>query len=648
MKKILYGVLTLLSFYGFSQTEDSLRTYNLDEIQITSEYTAYQETPFSFQNIDLGTIQSKYYGQEPSFMLSETPSMTVYSDAGNQYGYSYFRLRGIDQTRINVTLDGVPLNEPEDQGVYFSNYPDFFTSVNSIQIQRGVGTTKNGSASYAGSIQVTSPDLSNEVLRFGHGHGSYGTNRFFGEYSSGNGVYIRASKLGTDGYTNRSGNDSKSLFYSYGNGNVKLTGFIGNQKNQMAWLGVSMDMLEVDPRANANSAEDDNFTQSLTQLQYKFDFGEKTVFKNSVYFNYLKGNYDFDLNNFLGLPLTDEMYNYALESKFAGLFSTLTYSGSVLKTSIGIHTNVYNREHTGSERSAGVLYTNVGYKPSSAAFVNANVNLNKLYLFVDVQGRTTSFTYNGDTTFTNTWRFLNPKVGVTYQPIKNVDLYASVGRTSREPTRTDMSMGMDNFELGVGNTTPETVIDYEVGTRVTTQSTTLDLNYFYMDFENEIVLDGNFGLNGLALTQNVERSYRTGIEMVLTHVIDKLELTTTSTLMDANIKQQGIEFKPILTPNLIMNQSVNYNVTEGLKIGLNGRYQGESYIDFANTTKLDDYFLLSGNAKASVWLLDVQFIVNNILNTTYFNNGYVDWDGTAKYFIQAPTNYYLSFTYNLK
>lgn len=647
MKQLLFGILSILSITAFAQM-DTLRTYNLDAIEITSDYTAYQETPFSFQNIELVDIKQRYFGQEPSFFLSQTPSMTVYSDAGNQYGYSYFRLRGIDQTRINVTLDGVPLNEPEDQGIYFSNYPDFFTSINSIQIQRGVGTTKNGSASYAGSIQLTSPDLSEQSLRFSHGHGSYGTSRFFGEFSNGNGLYLRGSLLGTDGYTDRSGNKSKSLFYTYGSGNFKITGFIGNQKNEMAWLGVSMEDLKINPQTNANSEEDDNFTQSLTQLQYKFNFGENLTLKNSVYLNFIKGNYDFDLNNFLGFPSTDEMYNYALQSEFGGLFSTLTYDKSIVKTTVGFHTNVYNREHVGSERSLGVLYTNVGYKPSSSVFVKTNLNLNKFYLFGDIQARTTKFEFKGDTTFTHSWNFLNPKVGITYQPVKNVDIFASVGKTGREPTRTDMSMGMDNFELGVGNTNAESVVDYEVGTRITTKSSTFDLNYFYMDFENEIVLDGSFGMNGLALTQNVEQSFRTGVELVATHTVGKLKLTTTSTLMDASIKQQGIEFKPILTPNVIVNQLVDYNVTKWLILGLNGRYQGKSYIDFANTTTLDEYVLLNGMAKASIWFVDVQFNVNNILDVEYYNNGYVDWDGTAKYFIQAPTNYFLSFTYNLR
>ena len=165
-----------------SKQLDSLR--QLKEIIIT--YQADKLTPVTFQNISSKELKIKLTGQEPSFLLSETPSITNYSDAGNSQGYSYFRLRGIDQTRINITLDGVPLNEPEDQGAYFSNYPDILNSISKIQIQRGVGTSKNGVASYGGSVQLFSPNSYDSAkTTFGLGFGSFNSLRAFGEYKSG-------------------------------------------------------------------------------------------------------------------------------------------------------------------------------------------------------------------------------------------------------------------------------------------------------------------------------------------------------------------------------------------------------------------------------------------------------------------------------
>ena len=158
-KYFILTVFTILSF-GQLSAQDTLQVDSLKHLgEVVINYQADKRTPVTFQNIYSKELKEKSTGQEPSFLLSKTPSVTNYSDAGNSQGYSYFRIRGIDQTRINMTLDGVPLNEPEDQGAYFSNYPDIFNSINKIQIQRGVGTTKNGVASYGGSVQLFSPNL---------------------------------------------------------------------------------------------------------------------------------------------------------------------------------------------------------------------------------------------------------------------------------------------------------------------------------------------------------------------------------------------------------------------------------------------------------------------------------------------------------
>lgn len=187
MKRFFSATVVSLLFGLLAHAQDTLRqqkdsSQHLEEVVIN--YRANKTTPVTYQNMDMKVLREKNTGQEPSFLLSETPAITVYSDAGNQQGYSYYRLRGMDQTRINTTLDGMPLNEPEDQGAYFSNYPDILNSVSRLQIQRGVGTSKNGAASYAGSMQLFSPDLSDAAgTTLGIGYGSYNSFRVFGEYT---------------------------------------------------------------------------------------------------------------------------------------------------------------------------------------------------------------------------------------------------------------------------------------------------------------------------------------------------------------------------------------------------------------------------------------------------------------------------------
>jgi len=188
MRKLLPAFCLLFAFLSsFSQSvPDTVSihqgTVRLREVVILSSYRAAEDTPVTHQNTDLQQIEGNNFGQEPSLLLSQTPSITAYSDAGSAFGYSYFRLRGMNQTRVNMTLNGVPLNKPEDQGAYFSNYPDFLNSIQSLQIQPGVGTSTNGVASYAGSINFESAFLFRPKKELYAGYGAFNS---YGEYATG-------------------------------------------------------------------------------------------------------------------------------------------------------------------------------------------------------------------------------------------------------------------------------------------------------------------------------------------------------------------------------------------------------------------------------------------------------------------------------
>jgi iron complex outermembrane recepter protein len=304
MHRTLSGLFLLFSLPVTAQ--DTLvnkrdTTRHLGEVVIT--YQANASTPVTYQNISAALLDEKNTGQEPSFLLSETPSITVYSDAGNQQGYSYYRLRGMDQTRMNMTLDGMPMNEPEDQGAYFSNYPDILNSISNIQLQRGAGTTKNGAASYAGSVQLFSPNLTDSSRgSFGVGYGSYNSTRLFGKYQTGvknnKALYVRASQVYTDGYKEHAANNSRSVFISgelfYDKSTWKINVLAGQQRNEMAWLGVADSLISKNRRANANTAaEKDHFFQALVQLQNEWRVSKRSTITSGVYYTYLKGNYDF-------------------------------------------------------------------------------------------------------------------------------------------------------------------------------------------------------------------------------------------------------------------------------------------------------------------------------------------------------------------
>jgi iron complex outermembrane receptor protein len=661
-----YFILSFLTILFIKQlkAQDTLQKDSINTLkEIVIIYQADKRIPVTFQNIYSKYIKEKSTGQEPSFLLLETPSITNYSDAGNSQGYSYFRLRGIDQTRINMTFDGVPLNEPEDQGAYFSNYPDILNSVSKIQIQRGVGTSKNGVASYGGSVQLFSPNLTDSTkTMFGLGYGSFNSLRVFGEYNSGiknkKALYIRASQIYSDGYKYHSSNNSQSVFLSGGlfhNKSIwKLNFLAGHQQNDLSWMGVSDSLINIDRRTNANSKQEkDRFFQMLTQLQNIWQISNSSSLQSSIYYTFLKGNYNFDLNNFMGVPSIGELYNYAFQSNLIGFFSNYNFSENQFNLTTGLHGNIYNRQHTGSEKILGNLYQNTGYKNEISTFAKTDYTLKWLTLFADIQYRYVSFDYKGSVPIQKLdWHFINPKGGLSAEINNNSMLYYSIGYTGREPTRNDMFGGNDDLladSLGnalLSNTKPEFVLNHELGFRLQKEKLSFNVNLYYMDFKNEIVLDGKFGPNGLALTNNVEQSFRTGLELSTTYNVSKyFSIVNNSSFNYSRIKEQTEVFSPILTPPIIINQEAIFSKSN-FTIALSARYQHYSFIDFANEEKVKSYILLNSRISYNIKNLQFSVFLNNITNTKYFNQGYVDFDGSKKLFVQSPTNFYASIQYS--
>jgi iron complex outermembrane receptor protein len=426
----------------------------------------------------------------------------------------------------------------------------------------------------------------------------------------------------------------------------KINAMVGQQRNKLAWLGVPDSLISIDRRTNLNENEKDHFLQSFVQLQNIYASGYSTV-QSSVYYTFLNGNYDFNLNSFLGLPGTDELYNYAFRSNLLGAYVNYTYSKSRLEWVSGIHANTYQRRHTGSEQTLGQLYQNRGYKNEISAFTKLMYTVRKVTFFADLQARHTDFDYAGSVGFQKlNWNFVNPKAGLSYRVVKQGVLYYSIGQVGREPTRNDLFGGNDDLladSLGnpvIYNQTPEYVVDQELGYRYLKGKTSVSANLYYMDFRNEIVLDGKFGPNGLALTNKVDKSYRTGLEVSVHYQFHKYVASITNASYNySRIREQSISFSPILTPPVIFNQEFVYT-RKGISVSVSGRYQDRSFIDFANTAEIKGYFLLNARLGYQVKGFEFGVFINNITNTKYYSNGYVDYDGSRKYFVQAPVNMY--------
>ena len=611
-------------------------------------------------------IEQQYSGQEMPFLLSTTPSVTAYSESGAYSNYTYFRVRGIDQTRVNITLDGVPLNDAEDQGVFFSNFPDFANSMHSVQVQRGVGTSSQGVASYAGSINFESIALAGSARRgeVQLSRGAFNTTRASAEWQSGLlpaglAFYGRLSTQDTDGYRHHAGNRSTGAFVSAGwfreRTSAKLTALTGVSRNELSYLAASIDEIRADPRTNPLPASDrDRFDQTLLSLAVTRVLGSSSTLSATAYTVGAGGDYD--------VTFGPDISNFNLRSRVTGAFATYNRQLSRWTLSTGVHGSTYYRDHFLFLRPdlSTELYRNQGEKDDASAFAKVAFETGRLTLFGDLQGRQVWYRYNPDAgagiaSSGTRWSFLNPKIGATYLIRPGLSMYASVGSNGREPARNDMFAGFDNVDTTnaafvgpLDRVRPERVTDTELGLTHRGRQADLTVSAFLMRFHNEITPIGELSYIGLPLRKNVESSTRSGVEMDFTwRGFDRAIFGINATLMRARIaeytddatQQTFRDVTPLLTPAFTSNQSVQFILARSLRLGLDGRYVSRSYL--ANTG--DSRFVTP-----PAWLMDAALTwspgrvtvlaqLRNVLDREFFSGGYTD-GATSYYYIAAPRN----------
>jgi iron complex outermembrane receptor protein len=569
---------------------------------------ASESTPVTKRNMEREEIEKLSYGQDVPELLQYTPAMNWYSDSGIGSNYSYFSMRGVQQTRINMTYDGVPLNDPAEHALYFNNFHDFTNAVDSIQIQRGVGTSSVGSPSYGGSVNFASAPPAHV-----HGGsarlvlGSYDTVRASMAYESGllsSGFHLagRFSYANTDGYRDHSGTEHNTLFINGGwqgdRSAVKIVAFSGREKSQLAWLAVEPEILEEDRRYNPlDEAERDDFGQDFLQVKYTQALGEDTVLTASAYYNGADGFFylwdDSAAQNY--------MLDFGIDQAFVGSMVTISTGTEQLSADFGFHYNDFAGDHT-LDIEGSRIYKNTGHKQTANAFAKAEYLLGQTLLFGDLQFRWAEFTYEGDIDLGSVdWSFVDPRAGVRHTLSPGLSLYASLGRAQREPARLDMLLGEDNATVShdLRAVKPESVLNLETGVNYNTPRLALQGNFYAMEFSDEIALTGELSEIGLPLRRNVESSYRRGIEIDLKwiprprwSVLSSLnwshnriqEWTQFYDVYDENwnwIDSEPITYydvPPLLTPELILNLGAEW-ATPDTSIGLMGRYVSESRLD---------------------------------------------------------------------
>lgn len=667
MKKLISVVLTLLSVSVFAQ--DTLKSHELSTIQVVGVRTDTRE-PITQTKVNCDSITFLNQQKDPFFVLDKvSPSIYSQSDNGQGNGYSYMRMRGLDQTRINFNLNGIPLNEMEDQGIYFSNMPGLYNYMSNISVQRGVGTSKFGQTSVAGSVNMESRDMTKKVeevnflVRANLPNNHY-YNFFYspGLSKSGLTYQLGGTWQENQGFKEHSGNKGGSIFYGLGlykKSNIfKIYGFSGIIQNQLSFNGISMDTIsKYGYNYNSNWVTDrDTFNQNLVCFNW-VNFSKSNIkFNTSSYFNNVNGKY-----NTFGTMFGVNSYQY-------GAMSNMVYEKDNNVLNIGLNTNIYQRSHFGYDNNGYydvvvTKYTNTGYKKDIIAFTKYTNIIGKFNTFIDLQLRSVWFNTNNSQTYN--WTFLNPKIGFKYIN-NNSTTYITLGYTQREPTRTDIIQGIiqsNNLQYGnpdnsiflskyTSNLTPEKVADIEVGRNYHNKWLDINANIYFMTINNEFVSTGSIDqYSGFMIKKSVESTFRTGFESDGKINLNKFKVFYTfqyqySQMIDSSFIQ-SIPF----TPNLISSVGTSYK-TDGFTFGIVGQYVSKMAMDMTclncSTTQhfSKEYWTLNGFCDYQFKQMSIGFKFNNLLDQKYYIPAGINF-GTPTYYVGQLQNWSVSFKYKL-
>lgn len=707
-------VFKTVSVSGANATADfSLKASALALDAVSIEATRVKDNaPIAHVNISKEEYEKINLGQDIASLIKLSPSIVTTSDAGAGVGYTGFRIRGSDATRINVTVNGIPINDAESHGTFWVNMPDFASSTQNIQIQRGVGSSTNGAAAFGASVNLQTDLVSDSAYaELSSSYGSFNTNKNTVRLGTGLinkhwAVDGRLSSISSDGYLDRASADLSSYFLQGGYYSdktvVKAITFSGREKTYQAWYGTPQAKLEGDedgvltsiannwfgPADSANLVssgrtynyytydnEVDNYGQDHYQLHFTHEFNSKFSANASLHYTYGRGYYeqfrngddfsDYNLDTlFTGsdtITSGDFIRRRWLDNHFYGGVYSLKYQAKKARFILGGGYNEYVGDHFGeiiwaefasNSSIRDRYYDNVGKKQDFNTYLKSEFSITKkMGGFADLQVRSINYsntgidadqrTLNVDTAFI----FFNPKFGVNYQFNDKVLAYGSFSIANREPVRNDF---IDNPKSD--QPSHETLFDYEAGVEGRFKKFMGQVNVYYMDYTNQLVLTGALNDVGSAIRENVENSYRAGVELVGSVKFAKsLEWTANATFSQNKIQ----EFTEVLTdwdtwapvenvyentdisfsPSLIAGSLISYKPAKGLEFGLQTKYIGKQFLD---NTGSDDRSLaaytvsdfIASYRTSFLKLKDVQFnlLVNNIFNEMYSSNGYT-WGG---------------------
>lgn len=683
------SLFTTAAFFGLALSvsaqqnpTDSLegKKIVLDEVLVQA-IRVTREFPITFSNLDNEEIAPRNLGQDIPILMNYLPAVVTTSDAGAGVGYTGIRVRGSDATRVNVTVNGIPYNDAESQGTFWVNMPDFASSTQSLQLQRGVGTSTNGAAAFGASLNLLTDAISEDgYASISSSIGSFNTMRNNLKFSTGllnNHFELsgRLSRITSDGYIDRASSELESYFlqgaYKDDNTLVKALLFGGHEVTYQAWFGVDGGTLAsnrtfnpagmyTDTNGNTQfyDKEEDNYKQDHFQLHWNETLspGWSANFalhytRGRGYFEQFREDDDFDTYGFEPIDVDGELVNTTdlirrrwLDNDFYGTVVSLNHKKENLDLIIGGGYNIYKGDHFGeviwarfasNSNIRDRYYDDTSTKTDFNIYTKANYKLDdKWSIFGDVQYRGVGYEANGEETglVDDTFNFFNPKTGITFNLDAGNNFYLSYARANREPNRNDYENGSPK---------PEKLNDFELGWRHVSTNFQLNANAYYMGYKDQLVLTGELNDVGAPLRANVGDSYRLGLELDANIGLgDKWALRPNIALSD----NRNVDFvfqrdgqlqdlgntKIAYSPNLVAGNILAFMPKENLQVSLLTKFVGKQYmgnID-SETSVLDSYAQSDFNVQyvietdSFVKSIVLSSLVNNVFDADIVSNGF--------------------------
>jgi len=684
----IFPALLLISTLGFSQKSetDTIGTPPelLDEVLVQA-IRVDADSPVTHSDIDKEELKKRNLGQDIPLLLNYLPSVVSTSDAGAGVGYTSIRVRGSDNSRVNVTLNGIPFNDSESQGSFWVNLPDFTSSIENLQLQRGVGTSTNGPGAFGASLNLLTDAVSKEAYaEVSNSFGSFNTRKHNVKFGTGllnDHIEItgRLSAIASDGYIDRASSDLKSYFLqaSYVDENtlIKALTFGGHELTYQAWNGIDKETLETNRTFNSAGMytdfngnlrfydnEVDDYKQDHYQLHWNQRYNNNWSTNLGLNYTYGRGFFEqykedqnFSTYNFTPIEIggevidkTDLIRRRWLDNDFYVINANARYKNNQLEINSGAFFSTYKGDHYGEviwARFAGDseirdrYYFSDATKDEFTVFSKATFRINAQWqVFADLQGRFVNYKTAGITSaivpidVNENFKFFNPKAGVSFQINPANQLYAYYGKAHREPSRND-------FEEGI--TTPEKLDDFELGWRFASERLKLNSNIFYMDYKDQLVLSGELNDVGSPLRTTSGSSYRLGIEIdAELRLSEKWKLMPNIALssnknrdfvasVNGELRKLGTS-NISFSPEIVASNMLIFLPTPNFQIGFLSKYVGEQYMGNIDSEAsiLDSFFVNDLNIYYELKNIPVfksivlSGLVNNIFDVKYVSNGY--------------------------